>query len=440
MAVRSKPRSKLVYVPMAADILHPGHLNIIREGQKLGEVVVGLLTDEAIAGYKRVPVMDYSQRYEVISSIKGVSRVVPQSTLDYRSNLRKFKPDYFMHGTDWRNGAMSLARQKAIDILSEWGGKLVEPDYTEGVSSSILVKKMTAGGTTPTQRQDKMTKILASKKTMRVMEAHNGLSGIIVENLQFKDKSHKLQQFDAIWISSLTDSSAKGRPDTGLVDLTSRLATINEILEVTTKPIIFDGDTGGQAAHLPHTIRTLERLGVSALVIEDKTGLKRNSLHGQPEHHTQESANVFAAKIKAAVGAKLHSRFMIIARIESLILGKGQKDALARAKTYIAAGADAIMIHSKDTSGADIKQFAATFSKLDSQKPLMVVPTSYSKTTEEELSDWGANIVVYANQLLRAAYPAMEQAGLTILKNHRSFEAESLCIPVKDFLKIIPES
>jgi phosphoenolpyruvate mutase len=429
-------KRKIVYIPMCADIVHPGHLNIIKEGQKLGEVVVGLLTDEAIASKKRLPLMNYMQRYEVVNNIKGVDKVVPQATANYRPNLRKLKPDYVVHGNDWS----ANARAQVVDTITAWGGELVELDYTEGVSSTELQQKLKSVGISPADRLIQLEKLLNSKKTVRALEAHNGISALIVENTRIKDNSGKFQQFDAIWVSSLTDSIAKGKPDTELIDRTSRLATINEIIEVSTKPILVDGDTGGHTEHFIHTVRTLERLGVSAVVIEDKNGLKRNSLHDNPDDHKQEDVEVFAAKIKAGIDARIQEQFMVIARIESLILGKGQKDALRRARAYLDAGASAIMIHSKDKTGADIKEFAQAYNKLKSRKPLMLVPTSYNKITDKQLSDWGANIVVYANHLLRAAYPAMERAALTILDKDRAFEVEEFSTPIEDFLKMVPGS
>lgn len=433
-------KKKVLYIAMSADILHPGHLNIIKEGQKLGDVVIGLLTDEAIASYKRLPFMDYDQRLEVIQNIKGINKVIPQTTLDYRPNLRKLKPDYVVHGTDWRTGVQKQTRQQVIDTIKEWGGKLVEPAYTKGVSSTALNQKLKAVGISPERRLAQLERLLNAKKMVRAMEAHNGLSALIVENIQTKNVTGRIEEFDALWVSSLTDSIAKGKPDTELVDRTSRFATINEILEVTTKPIIFDGDTGGHTEHFIHTVKTLERLGVSAVVIEDKNGLKRNSLHDESAEHKQEDIEVFANKIKAGIDARTDERFMLIARIESLILGKGQKDALKRAQAYLNAGASAIMIHSKDESGADIKEFTVDYNKLANRKPLMLVPTSYNKIFENELSEWGANIIVYANQLLRSSYPAMERVAQTILKNHRASEAEELCIPIEEFLKLIPGS
>jgi len=427
---------KVVYIPMCADIVHSGHLNIIREGKKLGDVTIGLLTDEAVASKKRLPFMSFDQRYDVVSNIKGVDKVIPQDTPDYRPNLHKLKPDFVVHGDDWQKEA----RQQVVDTISKWNGRLVEVKYTEGISSTSLHKKLRAVGISPTERLAKLDRLLNTKKTVRVLEAHNGISALIVENTQIKTSRGKTEEFDAIWVSSLTDSLAKGKPDTELVDRTSRIATINEILEVTTKPLIVDGDTGGHIEHFAHTVRTLERLGVSAVVIEDKNGLKRNSLHDKPNEHTQEDPKTFTFKIKAGINARVHDQFMIIARIESFILGKDLADAMERAESYLNAGVSAIMIHSKDRTGRDVKEFAEKYNRLENRKPLMMVPTSYNTITEDELSNWGANIIVYANHLLRAAYPAMEHTAKSILENKRGYETESSSIPVEEFLKLIPES
>jgi cytidyltransferase-like protein len=327
---------KTVYIPMSADIVHAGHMKIIQEGAAHGRVTVGLLTDEAIASKKRLPLMKYAEREAVITNIKGVSAVVAQDVADYRPNLRKFKPDYVIHGDDWR----SEAKASVITTLAEWGGELIELPYTEGISSTAIQRKIRSTGVSPTDRMAKLSQLLAGKRIVRALEAHNGLSAIIVEQSEYVSPAGKHETFDAIWISSLTDSTAKGKPDIELVDLTSRLVTINEVLEVTTKPLIVDGDTGGQVEHFRHTVRTLERLGVSAIVIEDKTGLKHNSLQESNSNHVQESPDVFAAKIKAGIGTRLHDEFMIIARIESLIVGGGVADALTRAQSYLDAGAD----------------------------------------------------------------------------------------------------
>ncbi len=423
---------------MSADLIHPGHLNVINTGKKLGRVVIGLLTDKAIAGYKRVPYLSYDQRKIIVESIAGVSEVVAQETLDYTINLKATRPDYVVHGDDWRTGIQQATRQKVIDTLKEWGGELVEVPYTGGISSTAIQQALKEAGTTAEHRLKRLKRILAVKPCMRVLEAHNGLSGLLVENTSIKGEDGRHHEFDAMWISSLTDSMAKGKPDIEAVDLTSRLHTLHDILEVTTKPVIFDGDTGGKTEHFVFTVRSLERLGVSAIVIEDKTGLKKNSLLEETSSQEQDSIESFCEKIKAGKRSCLTKDFMIIARIESLILGKGLEDALIRAVAYIGAGVDGIMIHSKESDGKDILEFAKKYSLIDNRVPLVVVPTTFNQLTWQELSDAGFNIVVYANQLLRSAYPAMLATAEEILKHNRSYESEKKLIPVSELLKLIP--
>lgn len=426
--------SNIVYVPMCADIVHGGHLNIIKEARKHGQVVVGLLTDEAIASKKRLPLMNYNQRFEVVSNLKGVTKVIPQAMADYRPNLQKLKPSFVVHGNDWK----AEARQQVVDSLNQWDGKLIEVEYTDGISSTQIQRKLKTNGIMPTDRTAQLARLLDAKHRIRALEAHDGISGLVVENSQLK-QSGKLEVFDAIWVSSLTDSIAKGKPDTELVDRTSRLSTIQEILDVTTKPLIVDGDTGGHPQHFSHFVRKLEQLGVSAIVIEDKNGLKRNSLYSDVTKHQQEDPKTFAVKIKAGLQARTSESFMIIARIESLVLGKNQSDALLRAKTYLAAGASAIMIHSKDSSGKDIRNFARAYSMLPNSKPLVLVPTSYNKLSEGELAHWGADIIIYANHLLRAAVPAMEATAQSILEHGRSFEIEPNITPIDEFLRKVAD-
>ena len=415
-----------MYIAMSADIVHPGHINIIRRGVELGEVVVGLLTDEAIAGYKKPPLMTYDQRHEVVRSLKGVDRVVPQTTLDYRPNLRLLQPAYVLHGDDWQIGVQRQARDQVLEVLSEWGGELIEPAYTAGISSSQLKARLGAG-----ERLRQFSRLLADRPCLRLLEAHNGLSALIAERTRIDDAA-----FDGIWVSSLTDSVAKGKPDNEVVDPASRLATVWQVLEVTTKPVLVDGDTGGPIEQLQDTVRGLERLGASGLVIEDKCGPKRNSLDTTARHQ-QLDPEVFADKIRQARLAKTHAEFHLVARIESLIAGRGQADALRRAKTYLAAGADGIMIHSNNPSGREILEFAASYQRLPDRKPLMVVPTAYPQLTEYELVSAGADIVVYANQLLRAAYPAMRQAAESILRRQRALEVDQVCLPVQELIEIV---
>ncbi|MBS3127844.1 phosphoenolpyruvate mutase [Candidatus Woesearchaeota archaeon] len=430
---------KKVYVSMGTDIIHHGHINIIETARKLGEVTVGLMSDEAIASYKRLPLLSYLQRKKIIENIKGVKNVVPQETLDYVPNLRKLKPDYVVHGTDWKTGIQKDVRARVIKTLKEWGGKLVEPEYTNDISSTQLIEQITEIGTTPQIRLRKLRKLLELKQIVRILEAHNGLTGRIIEKIKVID-GENVREFDGMWSSSLTDSASRGKPDIELVDLTSRLQTIDQIFEVTTKPMIVDGDTGGLAEHFVYTVKTLERLGVSAVIIEDKIGPKRNSLFGTDVEQEQDTIENFSQKILAGKKSQVTDDFMIIARIESLILGKGIDDAVKRAKAYIAAGADGVMIHSKDKDPKEVLDFCKEYNKLKNKVPLVAVPTTYGTITEEELIKAGVKIVIYANHLLRSAYPAMVKTSELILKKHRCFEADENCLPIKEVLTLIPGS
>ena len=428
---------KTVYVGMSADLIHPGHINIIKEAAKLGRVTVGLLTDKAIASYKRLPFLSYEQRKTVVEQIKGVQKVVPQVTLDYSANLRELKPDYVVHGDDWSSGVQLGTRQKVIKTLNEWGGKLVEIPYTPGISSTQLNKDLKEIGTTPNVRLRTLRRLIASKPFVRVLEVHNGLTGLIVENLKF-EKDGRSREFDCMWACSLTDSSAKGKPDIEAVDITSRIASVDNIFEVTTKPLIFDADTGGRPEHFRFTVKSLERLGVSAVIIEDKIGLKKNSLFGTDVPQKQDTIENFCDKIRIGKEAQITSDFMIIARIESLILGKGLDEALQRANSYIKAGADSIMIHSRKKEPEEIFEFCEKYNKWNDRVPLVVVPTSYNKVYEKELVEAGANIIIYANYMLRSAYPAMVNVAESILKNGRSYDCDEQCMSIKEILNLIP--
>lgn len=428
---------KIVYVGMSADIIHPGHLNILHEASKYGRVIVGVLTDEAIASYKRLPYLNYEQRSLIVSNLKGVSEVIPQPTLDYRPNLEKVRPDYVVHGDDWKDGVQAKTRQQVIDKLAEWGGKVIDVPYTKGISSTMLNERLKEIGTTPDVRLKRLRRLINAKKIVRICESHNGLTGLIIENTSVTVNNMK-QEFDGMWASSLTDSTSKGKPDIEAVDLTTRLHDLNDALEVTTKPVIYDGDTGGKPEHFVFTVRTLERLGVSAVIIEDKIGLKKNSLFGTDAVQTQDSIEGFCAKIRAGKQSQITSDFMIIARCESLIAGKSIDDALERCTAYVKAGADGIMIHSKHRSGDDIKEFCLRFREIEPDIPLVVVPTTYNHVTEDELASWGVNVVIYANHLLRAAYPAMVQCAESILTHGRSLETNDLCMPIKQILELIP--
>jgi len=425
---------KIVYVAMSVDLIHKGHINIIKEASKLGDVVVGLLTDKAISSYKRLPFMPYESRKLIIEQIKGVDKVIEQRTHNYRENLLKLRPNYVVHGDDWREGPQKKVRDEVIETLKEWNGELVEIPYTENISSTILNKNMREIGTTPNTRLSLLKRMLSAKSIIRLNEVHNGLSGLITEKAKI-EKDGRVIEFDAMWSSSLTDSTAKGKPDIEAIDMTSRMNTVNDIFEVTTKPMIFDADTGGKNEHFTFTVKSLERLGVSAVVIEDKVGLKKNSLLGNSVHQEQDSIKNFQEKISLGKKSQVTNDFMIIARIESLILSKGLDDALERAKSYIDAGADGIMIHSKEKDPDEIFEFC---SKYKESKPLMIVPTSYNAITEDEWESRGVNIICYANHMLRSAYPAMLSTALSILKNKRSLEASDKCISINDILDLIP--
>ena len=421
---------------MSVDLIHPGHLNIIKEASKYGEVTIGLLTDGAIASYKRLPYLEYEQRKTIIENIKGVSKVVPQKTLSYKKNLLKLKPDIVVHGDDWAEGIQRKTRQEVIDTLSNWGGELIEIPYTEGISSTQLNHAIKDVGTTPGIRLKRLRRLIDSKKIVRIIEAHSGLTGLIIENTQIEANGEK-REFDGMWASSLTDSTSKGKPDIEAVDITARMNNINDLMEVTTKPIIFDGDTGGKPEHFVFTVRTLERLGVSAVIIEDKVGLKKNSLFGTDVKQTQATIESFCVKINAGKQALVTDDFMIIARIESLILKAGMDDAIKRAKAYIETGVDGIMIHSKENTSDEILEFCSIYKTFDKKVPLIVVPTTYDTIFEDELIDYGVNVVIYANQLLRSAYPAMLNAAKTILRNKRAYEVRNQMMPIKEILTLI---
>ncbi|MFA6279087.1 MAG: phosphoenolpyruvate mutase [Candidatus Paceibacterota bacterium] len=433
----SKKAIKTVYVAMSADLVHPGHLNIIKEAAKFGEVVIGLLTDEAIASYKRLPYMNYEQRKIVMENIKDVSRVVPQEVLDYRPNLKKLKPDYVVHGDDWRAGVQRETRQQVIDTLKKWGGKLIEIEYTRDISSTTLNNALKEVGTTPDIRLKRFHRLLQAKTIIRGIEVHNGITGLIAEHASVK-KGAKNEEFDFMWLSSLTDSTAKGKPDTELVDSTSRLNTIHDVLDITTKPIIYDGDTGGLTEHFPYLVRTLERLGVSGVIIEDKCGLKKNSLFGTTVKQVLDDPKHFSAKISAGKKSQVTPDFYIIARLESMIAGKGVADALKRAKMYIDAGADGIMVHSKEKSPNEVLEFCRGYQKFKCKVPLVAVPTTYDTITEKQLEKAGVNVVIYANHLLRSAYPAMLKTAELILSHGRASEASAeYCMPISEILTLI---
>ena len=429
--------SRTVYMCFATDIIHGGHIAIIKKAQKLGRLIVGVLSDEAVASYKRMPLVPASERKIMFENIAGVYKVVDQNTLSYKENLEKYKPSIVVHGDDWVTGFQRPIRDEVTDILSSYGGKLVEFPYSSDSKYAEIDARTRSDLAMPDIRRGRLKRMLDAKGLVTAMEAHDGLTGLIVENTKVYQNGGA-HQFDAMWISSLCDSTAKGKPDIELVDMTSRFRTIEDITEVTTKPIIFDGDTGGKTEHFVYTVRTLERLGVSMVIIEDKTGLKKNSLFGTEVVQTQDSIENFAAKIHAGKKAQRTQEFMICARIESLILEQGMEDALNRAFAFVEAGADAIMIHSRKKDPSEIQEFIEKFRAKDSVTPIVLVPTSFNSVKEEEWKEHGANIIIYANQLLRATVPAIQKAATTILENHRAEECDKMLMPFKDIIRLIP--
>ena len=430
--------AKTVYLGMIGDIMHPGLINIINEGSKYGDVMIGLFTDKAIATHKRLPYLTYEQRKNVIENIKGVSSIVPQDEWSYVPNLLKYKPDFIIHGDDWVFGPDKYIRDEVFKTMEKLGGEVIEIPYTKGISASGLKEEIDSLGVTPQARLSSLRRLISAKPVVRILESHNGLTGLIAEHTSV-DINGQHREFDGMWASSLTDSTSKGKPDIEAVDLTTRLHDLNDTLEVTTKPVIYDGDTGGKLEHFVFTVRTLERLGISAVIIEDKVGLKQNSLFGTDAIQTQDTIEGFCNKIKAGKDAQITRDFMIISRCESLIAGKPVDDALERCHAYVAAGADGVMIHSKDKSGEDIKEFCLRFREKDPHTPIVAVPTTYNQFTEEELAEWGINIVIYANHMLRSAYPAMVKCAERILETSRSLEAsDEYCMPIKQILNLIP--
>ncbi len=428
--------NKKVYVGLSADILHEGHINILKIAKQYGNVIVGLLTDEAIASYKNIPYLNYEKRKIVVENIKYVKKVIPQKTLDYVENLNSIKPDFVVHGDDWKTGIQKNTRERVIKTLKKWSGKLIEPKYTKNISSTSIKKNISEIFLSPENRVSRLKRLIKSKDIVRILESHSALTGLIIEKINLK-KNKKNLEFDGMWSSSLTDSATKGLPDNSSLSFSSRITSMQHMIEVTTKPIVFDADNGGQIDHLPFLVRSLERSGVSAIIMEDKIGLKKNSLFKNQTGTKQDKILHFSKKIKKICKSRKSNDFMVIARIESFILGKGLNDALKRADNYSKAGADAILIHSKEKSPAEIFKFAKKFKKSKYFIPLVSVPSTYSKVYEKDLIKNGFKLVIYANQLLRASYPAMEEVALTILKNSRAFEADKKIIPIKKIISLI---
>ncbi len=430
-------KNKIVYIALSVDVLHHGHINLINHAKKYGKVTAGLLTDKAISAKKKIPLLNFSQRKKILENINGISKVIPQNEWEYSKNILKLKPDFMIHGDDWKIGDDKKLRADTILALKKIGGKLIEIPYTKNISSHALKEMMNSDLTIPSNRQAMLKRLLQAKKISKFIEAHSPLSAIIADQIFYKNKNGKKIEFDGFWSSSLTDSTLKGKPDIEVLDINQRLSNINDIFDVTTKPLIIDIDTGGKIEHLEINLKTIERSGASAVIMEDKKGLKKNSLFGNTVKQEQDKVGEFSKKILAGKKAT-NNKLMIIARIESLILGKPLNDALLRAEKYVDVGADGIMIHSKEKDPKEIFNFAKKFKKRFSEVPLVAVPSSYNSVTEKQLENAGFNIVIYANHMLRASYPAMRKVAIEILKNGRTYESEKSIMSIKDILELIP--
>ncbi|WP_296845076.1 phosphoenolpyruvate mutase [uncultured Methanobrevibacter sp.] len=428
----------IVYTCFCTDVIHDGHLNLINEAKKYGDVVIGVLCDSEMVKYNKFPLKSTEERVKLVESISGVKQVIVQDKIMYDDVVKELRPDYIIHGDNWSEDSMKVIRKNILKVLDEYGGELIEVPYTFNPKVQKIDRQMREKLAMPEIRRKRLKQLLDMVPIVKTIEVHSGLTGLIAEKTVIADEEH-IDQFDAMWISSLCDSTEKGKPDIELVDMTSRFRTINDIMEVTTKPIIFDGDTGGIAEHFVYTVRSLERMGVSAVIIEDKIGLKKNSLFGTEVEQTQDEIEHFCEKIAAGKNAQLSDDFMIIARIESLILEQGMDDALKRAFAFRDAGADGIMIHSRRKEPDEILEFCDKFRKEDTKTPIVVVPSSYNTITEDELINHGVNIVIYANQLLRAAFPAMQNAAKSILKHHRAHEIDEELLSIKDIITLIDE-
>ena len=428
----------IVYICFSTDVIHSGHIEIIRKAKKFGKLIVGVLSDEAVVSQNSFPLLPFEDRKRMFENIRGIYKVVEQKTLSYKDNLEKYQPTYVVHGDDWVTGFQRPIRDEVCKILASYGGHLIEYSFWKETKYQELEKQARAKLFMPDFRRARLKRILAMKGIVTEMEAHSGLTGLIVENTTIEENGG-IRQFDAMWISSLCDSTIRGKPDIELVDMTSRLRTLDDICEVTTKPIIFDGDTGGAIEHFTYTVRSLERMGVSMVIIEDKTGLKKNSLFGNDIVQIQDNIEHFCEKIRAGKKAQRTKEFMICARIESLILEHGMIDALNRAFAFVQAGSDAIMIRSRKKNPSEIFEFIDKFRQKDTITPLVVAPTSFSTATEEEFKKRGVNIIIYANQLTRAGFPAMQNAAKLILKNHRAKECDDNCMSFEEIIRLIPE-
>ena len=425
------------YVDMVGDLFHIGHLRQIQQAQQLGyEVVVGVHSDEDVASYKRLPIMTMSERVTIVSEMPNVLKVIPSAPLRITQEfIEEHKIDMVFHGHEAEEDYLydhMYGIPKSI-------GKFTRTARTPEISTTALIERVVSRESSAAwSRVSTLRDLLNTRgkhRALRIMEAHNGLSGLVVEHASAGGKS-----FDGMWSSSLTASVSKGKPDIEVVDTTARLQLVRDTMEVTGKPMVYDGDTGGAPEILAFTVRSLEDLGVSACIIEDKTGLKQNSLFGTDAVQVLENIDMFCAKIKAAAAARSNRKFMVIARIEALIAGLGEKEALKRAKAYIVAGADAIMIHSKESTFDEVRSFLRAYAKFSIKVPVVAVPTSYFHVTEKELFDEGVSICIYANHMLRASYPSMTTVAESILHHGTAAACHPSLMSVKKIITLLPNA
>ena len=429
--------NKIIYLGLTADLIHAGHINIINEALKYGQLLIGLITDQAISKEKRLPLLSYFDRKALLLNIKGVKDIVPQEDWDYSINLQKYKPDFFIHGDDWNTSEYKIIKNNCINVLSAYGGKLIEIAHTPNINSDLVVDKIRKLKNVSSLRQNTLKRLLQSKSFIKIIEVHSPMSAMIIDNLKINNERGS-NFFDGFWSSSLSDSTLFGRPDIESLDIASRLNMINNIFHATTKPLVMDIDTGGLLEHLEINIKTIEQAGVSAVVIEDKKGLKKNSLFGNEVIQHQEDVKVFQEKIKLINTIKVNDNFLCIARIESLILDKGLEDALHRASSYVDAGADMVLIHSRKKTPDEVFLFANEFKRDHPNIPLACIPTSFYTVTEGLLQDKGFNLSIYANHLIRASYKHMEKIAKSILTYQTSQYIEEDIESVKDILNLIP--
>ncbi|MDJ0824059.1 MAG: phosphoenolpyruvate mutase [Rhodobacter sp.] len=425
-----------VYVSMTAEILHNGHLRILKEAKKHGRVTVGLLTDRALENKKPIPLLSFEQRKEILEALDCVDEVIAQDEWDYDACIDTHKPRVFVHGDKW-DGPLTGMRERAIARLESYGGTFVELPYSHEFDGTHIAPQMAASLATPFAKQKAFRRMMQSKRLVRFLEAHSPLAALIGEHTKVQRNGDVLQ-YDGFWSSSLTDSTEMGLPDIEALDVTRRLQNIDEIFEVTTKPLVFDADTGGKAEHFELKVRTMERMGIAAAIIEDKTGLKKNSLLGTSVPQTQASIPEFQEKIRAGIEGQKYRGMMIIARLESLILGQGIDDALRRADAYVTAGAGAVMIHSKERDPAQVFAFTDAFAQDHPEVPIVAVPSSYNTVHDHELQAHGIKMIIYANHMLRSSYKAMEQTARAILEHGRTAEIEDEIITIPQILKLIP--